>query len=207
MVQKLIKALFDGKHVFHAHLETMQQYLLSRHAIQRYQAATRQDRMARTILLLCLTTSSSHTTFSYRSSCALAVRSVIYPTRFCRDSFSTKAASDMSSEHQSSAVDIDNSNWHDMIERTVLPLICQGHKGCSGRVAIVGGSEMYTGAPYYASMAALKVGSDLATVFCASEASIPIKCYSPELMVLPAYEASTFEALVRSGDTDTHEAK
>ena len=31
------------------------------------------------------------------------------------------------------------------------------------------------------------IGADLVTVYCAEEAVIPIKCYSPELMVLPIY--------------------
>lgn len=31
------------------------------------------------------------------------------------------------------------------------------------------------------------MGADLVSVFCAEEAAIPIKCYSPELMVLPIY--------------------
>uniref|UniRef100_A0A7S4R5I8 ATP-dependent (S)-NAD(P)H-hydrate dehydratase n=1 Tax=Ditylum brightwellii TaxID=49249 RepID=A0A7S4R5I8_9STRA len=36
-------------------------------------------------------------------------------------------------------------------------------------------------------------GTDLAFVFCAEEAAIPIKCYSPELMVAPVYNAAEFE--------------
>lgn len=43
------------------------------------------------------------------------------------------------------------------------------------------------GAPYYAGAAALKMGADLAFVFCATEACVPIKSYSPELMVTSFY--------------------
>ena len=75
-----------------------------------------------------------------------------------------------------------------------LPLSPQSHKGSSGRIGILGGSAQYTGAPYYAAMAALHAGADLAYVFTATEASLPIKCYSPELMVLPVYTASEFDA-------------
>lgn len=46
-----------------------------------------------------------------------------------------------------------------------------------------GGSEDYTGAPYFASMSALRTGADLAYVFTAEEAAPAIKAYSPELMV------------------------
>lgn len=168
-------------------------------------ARLQHHRMTRKIILLFFARSYSYTTLS--SCSAYVFRRGINPTGFYRASFSAMAASDTSSKHLSSIVDFEDSNWNDMIERTILPLTCQGHKGSSGRVAIVGGSAMYTGAPYYAGMAALKVGSDLATVFCALEASIPIKCYSPELMVLPAYEASTFDALVKNGETETNEAR
>jgi NAD(P)H-hydrate repair Nnr-like enzyme with NAD(P)H-hydrate dehydratase domain len=33
------------------------------------------------------------------------------------------------------------------------------------------------------------IGADLAFVFCAEEAAIPIKSYSPELMVAPVYSS------------------
>lgn len=46
-----------------------------------------------------------------------------------------------------------------------------------------GGSEDYTGAPYFASMSALRTGADLAFVFTAEEAAPALKAYSPELMV------------------------
>lgn len=49
----------------------------------------------------------------------------------------------------------------------------------------MGGSKEYTGAPYYAAMSSLRVGADLSYVYCPEEASIPIKSYSPELIVLP----------------------
>jgi len=61
------------------------------------------------------------------------------------------------------------------------------HKGQAGRVCVLGGSKLYTGAPYFAASSALRTGSDLAFVLCAEEAATPIKCYSPELMVAPVY--------------------
>ena len=48
----------------------------------------------------------------------------------------------------------------------------------------------HIGAPYYAAASALKMGCDLCTVFCAEEASIPIKIFSPELMVSSFYSKS-----------------
>ena len=79
-----------------------------------------------------------------------------------------------------------------IVRHYIPPLTSTSHKGSSGRIGILGGSERYTGAPYYAAMASLKVGSDLAFVFCAKEAAIPIKCYSPELMVSSVYAAEEF---------------
>ena len=73
------------------------------------------------------------------------------------------------------------------------PLSNESYKGSSGRIGVLGGSAQYTGAPYYAAMSALKTGCDLAFVFCAEEAAVPIKCYSPELMVAPVYNAKAFD--------------
>lgn len=59
------------------------------------------------------------------------------------------------------------------------------YKGNSGKVVILGGSQEYTGAPYYAAVSALRAGSDLSHIFCPEEALTPIKCYSPEIIVHP----------------------
>ena len=57
------------------------------------------------------------------------------------------------------------------------------HKGQNGKVGVVGGSKEYTGAPYYVGAASLKAGADISHIFCTEGASIPIKSYSPELIV------------------------
>lgn len=75
--------------------------------------------------------------------------------------------------------------------RQCIPLLSNDlHKGQSGRVGVVGGSFEYTGAPYFAAMSALKVGADIVHVFCCRDAAIPIKSYSPELMVHPVLDDS-----------------
>lgn len=63
------------------------------------------------------------------------------------------------------------------------------HKGEAGRIGIIGGSAEYCGAAYYAGIAALKFGCDLVHIFCPQSAAIPIKCYSPELIVHPLLDA------------------
>lgn len=55
-----------------------------------------------------------------------------------------------------------------------------------GRIGIVGGSYAYCGAPYYAGISVLRAGSDLSFVFCTQDAALPIKSYSPELIVVPS---------------------
>ena len=52
-------------------------------------------------------------------------------------------------------------------------------KGDNGCIGVIGGSFEYTGAPFYVAMSALKMGADLAHVFCSKSAALPIKSYSP----------------------------
>ena len=57
----------------------------------------------------------------------------------------------------------------------------------NGKVGVLGGSKEYTGAPYYAAISSLRAGSDLSHIFTPDEeALIPLKCYSPEIIVHPA---------------------
>ena len=70
----------------------------------------------------------------------------------------------------------------------IPPLLNTAHKGSMGRIGVVGGSMDYTGAPFYSAMSALKFGADLSWVFCSQSSAIPIKSYSPELMVKPYYD-------------------
>ncbi|CAF0791523.1 unnamed protein product [Rotaria sp. Silwood1] len=66
--------------------------------------------------------------------------------------------------------------------KVIPPLLFDTHKGEAGRIGVVGGSEEYTGAPIFASMAAFRTGADLVHVFCAKNAAIPIKSFSPDLI-------------------------
>ncbi|KAJ3240451.1 hypothetical protein HDU78_002300 [Chytriomyces hyalinus] len=61
-------------------------------------------------------------------------------------------------------------------------------KGQSGRILVVGGSSEYTGAPFYASMAALRSGADIAHVACHPRAGAAIRTLSPELIVHPCLD-------------------
>ena len=81
-------------------------------------------------------------------------------------------------------------------------LVPSAYKGQMGRIGVIGGSADYTGAPYYAAESALKFGADLVFVFCAKEAAIPIKSYSPELMVTPFYEEGNILSVTAANHQD-----
>lgn len=93
--------------------------------------------------------------------------------------------------------------WPDVASlalNVVPPLDASSHKGTMGRIGVIGGSKDYCGAPYYAAVSALKFGADLSWVYCSQEAAIPIKSYSPELMVTPFFDDK------KLSDDDTEES-
>lgn len=65
----------------------------------------------------------------------------------------------------------------------VQPLKSSYYKGQAGKVAVFGGCEDYTGAPFFACHSAALVGADLSHVVCEKLAAPVIKGYSPDLMI------------------------
>lgn len=47
------------------------------------------------------------------------------------------------------------------VRQMVPPMLETFHKGQLGRVAVIGGSEDYTGAPYFSAMASARLGCDM----------------------------------------------
>ncbi|KAG7272178.1 hypothetical protein CRUP_014777, partial [Coryphaenoides rupestris] len=90
------------------------------------------------------------------------------------------------SDPQALAMDEETFN---LIKAFVPALTSKKHKGQDGRIGILGGCQEYTGAPYFAAIAALKVGADLSHVFCTRDAATVIKSYSPELIVHPVLDS------------------
>eukprot|EP00192_Tetraselmis_astigmatica_P021447 CAMPEP_0117692948 /NCGR_PEP_ID=MMETSP0804-20121206/26601_1 /TAXON_ID=1074897 /ORGANISM="Tetraselmis astigmatica, Strain CCMP880" /LENGTH=302 /DNA_ID=CAMNT_0005506433 /DNA_START=351 /DNA_END=1259 /DNA_ORIENTATION=+ len=88
------------------------------------------------------------------------------------------------------------------IRQLVPSLAPNKHKGQAGKVAVVGGCQEYTGAPFFAAYSALHVGADMSQVFCERNAAAVIKSYSPELIVHP-YMTDSLSA--RSGSKEEHE--
>ncbi|KAJ3496611.1 hypothetical protein NLG97_g2538 [Lecanicillium saksenae] len=80
------------------------------------------------------------------------------------------------------------------VRRMIPPMLENFHKGQLGRVAVIGGSQDYTGAPYFSAMASARLGCDMSHVICTPAAGAVIKTYSPNLMVHPLMRQSPPEA-------------
>lgn len=67
-----------------------------------------------------------------------------------------------------------------------LPKPCTKNdiKGSSGVLLVIGGSELYIGAPYYVCKAAYAVGIDLCYLLCADTALVPLKTLLPECIIV-----------------------
>ena len=76
------------------------------------------------------------------------------------------------------------------IQAIIPKLSSARRKGDNGRIAVVGGSFEFTGAPFYSAISSLKIGADLAHVFCAKTAANAIKAYSPEVIAHPIFTLS-----------------
>lgn len=76
------------------------------------------------------------------------------------------------------------------VRQLVPPMLEKFHKGQLGRVAVIGGSEDYTGAPYFSAMASARLGCDMSHLICTPGAAAVIKTYSPNLMVHPLMRQS-----------------
>lgn len=95
-----------------------------------------------------------------------------------------------------SAIKVLSQSTNSKIFRSITPALdFSSHKGGHGKIGVLGGSVEYTGAPFYAAQSALKFGADLAFIFCSKFALIPIKSYSPELMVAEAYDDDDHQSI------------
>ncbi|KAH6691535.1 YjeF domain-containing protein [Plectosphaerella plurivora] len=91
------------------------------------------------------------------------------------------------------------------VQRLVPPMLDHFHKGQLGRVAVLGGSVDYTGAPYFSAMASARLGCDMSHIICTPGAANVIKTYSPNLMVHPLMRQSpddTASGSSKDADTD-----
>ncbi|KAK0624736.1 Ribokinase-like protein [Bombardia bombarda] len=96
------------------------------------------------------------------------------------------------------------------VRQLVPPMLEKFHKGQLGRVAVIGGSEDYTGAPFFSAMASARLGCDMSHVICTPAAAAVIKTYSPNLMVHPLMRSSPTSptsSTSAANDEDTNPTK
>ncbi|KAJ2609886.1 hypothetical protein EV177_004236 [Coemansia sp. RSA 1804] len=84
------------------------------------------------------------------------------------------------------------------LAKLIPPLTPAMHKGDCGRVAVFGGCEEFTGAPYFVASSSLRLGTDIAYLVCDRGAATAIKSYTPDIIVLP---------FLRPSSEDTGESK
>jgi len=87
------------------------------------------------------------------------------------------------------------------VRKMIPPMLEKFHKGQMGRIAVIGGSEDYTGAPYFSAMASARLGADMSHVICEPQAAQVIKTYSPNLMVHPLMRQSTHASISESASS------
>jgi NAD(P)H-hydrate epimerase len=72
-----------------------------------------------------------------------------------------------------------------IVKRLVVPRLESSKKGDNGIVLVAGGNKTYHGAPILTSMAALRSGTDLVYTAVPRSNTIPTRCFSPNIIVLP----------------------
>ncbi|MFX1272400.1 MAG: NAD(P)H-hydrate dehydratase [Promethearchaeota archaeon] len=65
----------------------------------------------------------------------------------------------------------------------IQPRKATARKGDFGRILVVGGSDVYSGAPALAGLAALRTGADLVSIMTPEPVVAAVRSYSPNLMV------------------------
>lgn len=70
------------------------------------------------------------------------------------------------------------------VELVVKPRAPETHKGDFGRLLVVGGSEVYSGAPAYVALTAMRTGVDIAYVAAPEKTAYVISAYSPNLITV-----------------------
>lgn len=70
------------------------------------------------------------------------------------------------------------------VEDLTKPRALESHKGDFGRVLVIGGNEIYSGAPSLVALAALRTGVDLIFVAASEPAATSIASFSPNLITV-----------------------
>src|SRR5579875_108655 len=76
-----------------------------------------------------------------------------------------------------------------IIDKVIQPRKRTSHKGDNGVLAVVGGSRIFHGAPFFTSMAAARTGADLVYLAVPKMMAGSIRALSPDLIVFPLPDA------------------
>lgn len=85
----------------------------------------------------------------------------------------------------------------EVVGRLIPPRRAGSRKGANGKVLIVGGSHIYHGAPALASLAAIRSGADLVYTAVPKTCVQPVRCASPDLIVIPLADQKITRGAVR----------
>ncbi len=77
----------------------------------------------------------------------------------------------------------------DLLRLVIQPRRVDAHKGDNGVVGVVGGSRIFHGAPYFASISAMRAGADLVYLAAPKLVAPSIRALAPELIVFPLADA------------------
>lgn len=80
---------------------------------------------------------------------------------------------------------LSNKILYDYRKIVIPELSTKGYKGCNGKICVVGGSILYSGAPFFSALTTLRIGAELCYVLTTKECAKVLKCYSPDLIVYP----------------------
>lgn len=76
-----------------------------------------------------------------------------------------------------------------LVKKFIPPRKRDSRKGQNGKVAVIGGSYLYHGAPVLASLAALRCGVDLVYTCVPKTLVTPVRAISPNLIVVPMVDS------------------
>ncbi len=77
----------------------------------------------------------------------------------------------------------------ELLRKVIQPRRPDAHKGDNGVVCVVGGSRLFHGAPFFASMSSLRTGVDLVYVAVPKLIATSVRSLSPDLIVFPVADA------------------
>ena len=77
----------------------------------------------------------------------------------------------------------------ELLRAVIPPRHEDSHKGDNGVVAVVGGSRIFHGAPFFSSMSALRTGADLVYLAVPKLIAPSIRALSPDLIIFPVADA------------------